>query len=94
MIPKKTTMVNLGYFRIRSRFEQKLFVKKTEQKDGCHFLGSTGHVSTVALEDKRNVNSEWYTTVCLPWIFQHVREKRPKGRIISQQDNARAHLAA
>ena len=30
------------------------------------FFYKTGHVVTVALENRRTANSEWYTTICLP----------------------------
>lgn len=68
--------------------------KSRNKKMVAIFFGITGHVSTVALEDRRTVNAEWYTTVCLPQVLQNVREKRPRGRIILHQDNARAHTAA
>ena len=29
------------------------------------FFGKTGHVAIVPLEQRRTVNTEWYTTICL-----------------------------
>ncbi|GFU02603.1 cilia- and flagella-associated protein 298, partial [Nephila pilipes] len=37
----------------------------SKQMIAC-FFGINGHVATVALEQRRTVNSEWYTTICLP----------------------------
>ena len=33
------------------------------------FFGKTGHVAIIQLEQRRTVNSEWYTTICLPVFF-------------------------
>ncbi|GFT35088.1 uncharacterized protein NPIL_581791 [Nephila pilipes] len=40
----------------------------SKQMIAC-FFGINGHVATVALEQRRTVNSEWYTTICLPEIL-------------------------
>ncbi|GFU36548.1 uncharacterized protein NPIL_180281 [Nephila pilipes] len=39
----------------------------SKQMIAC-FFGINGHVATVALEQRRTVNSEWYTTICLPEV--------------------------
>jgi len=46
----------------------------SKQKVAC-FFGITGHVTTVLLEQCRAVNSEWYTTICLPKVFGEIRKK-------------------
>ena len=40
----------------------------SKQMIAC-FFGKTGHVAIVPLEQRRTVNSEWYTTICLPVVF-------------------------
>ena len=37
----------------------------SKQMIAC-FLGKSAHVATVPLAYRRTVNSEWYTTICLP----------------------------
>ena len=50
--------------RTRSTFKQMI---------AC-FFGKTGHVAIVPLEQRRTVNSESYTTICLPVVFQEIRK--------------------
>lgn len=57
------------------------------------FFGKTGHVATVPLEDRRTVNSEWYTTICLPKVFKEIRKTNRKRRIILHHDNASSHTS-
>ena len=45
----------------------------SKQMIAC-FFGKTGHVAIVPLEQRRTVNSEWYTTICLPVVFQEIRK--------------------
>jgi hypothetical protein len=40
------------------------------------FFGITGHVATVALEQRRTINSEWYATICLPEVIQKFEKSR------------------
>ena len=56
------------------------------------FLVKTGHVATVRLEHRRTVNSEWYTTICLPKVFGDIRKTNKRRRIIVH--NASSHIAA
>jgi [histone H3]-lysine36 N-dimethyltransferase SETMAR len=64
----------------------------SKQMVAC-FFGKTGHVATVALEQRRTVNSEWYTTICLPEVFKEMREKNKRRRIILHHDNASSHTS-
>lgn len=57
------------------------------------FFSKSGHVCTVLLNNKRTVNAEWYTTTCLPTVFEKVRETRPRSRILLHHDNASPHTA-
>lgn len=58
------------------------------------FFGINGHVATVPLENSRTVNSEWYTTICLPEVFEKIRKNSPQRRIILHHDNASCHKSA
>ena len=58
------------------------------------FFGKTGHVATVPLEQRRTVNSEWYTTICLPEVFGEIRKTNKRRRIIVHHDNAGSHTSA
>jgi len=65
----------------------------SKQMVAC-FFGIMGHVATVPLEHCRTVNSEWYTTICLAGVFEKLREKSKKRRIILLHDNASCHRSA
>ena len=58
------------------------------------FFGKTGHVAIVPLEQRRTVNSEWYTTICLPVVFQGIRKTNRRRRITLHHDNAISHTSA
>ena len=55
-----------------NRNQQKLFVHAVLPMIAC-FFGYTGHVTTVALEDRRTVNTDWYT-ICLPEVINCVEQ--------------------
>ena len=57
------------------------------------FFRITGHIITVPIEDRRSVNAEWYSTICLPRVLDRMRELRPKSRLIVHHDNASSHSA-
>lgn len=65
----------------------------SKQMIAC-FFGITGHVATVPLEQRRTVNSEWYTTICLPEVLGEIRKKKRQRRIILHHDNASSHTSA
>ena len=58
------------------------------------FIGKTDHVAAVPLEHRRTVNSEWYTTICLPKVFVEIRKTNKKRRIIIYHDNTSCHTSA
>ncbi|GFT68872.1 hypothetical protein NPIL_617781 [Nephila pilipes] len=64
----------------------------SKQMIAC-FFGINGHVATVALEQRRTVNSEWYTTICLPEVIGEIRKKQKNRRIILHHDNASSHTS-
>jgi len=57
------------------------------------FFGYTGHMATVTLEDRRIVNTDWYTTICLPEVMNELHRTNRNRRIIFHHDNARCHTA-
>ena len=65
----------------------------SKQMVAC-FFGKIGHFATIALEQCRTVNSEWYTTHCLPVVFQEIRKTNLRRRIILHHDNASSHTSA
>jgi histone-lysine N-methyltransferase SETMAR len=65
----------------------------SKQMIAC-FFSKTGHVATIPLEQRRTVNSEWYTTICLPEVFGEIRKKKRQRRIILHHDNASSHTSA
>jgi len=61
------------------------------------FFRKSGLVAVVPLKERRTVNSDWYTTVCLPKVFQELRNQRLRTGtrgILLHHDNASAHTAA
>ena len=57
------------------------------------FFCRTGHVAIVLLEHSRTVNSEWYTTICLPKVFGAIRKANKRRRIIVPHDNANSYTS-
>lgn len=47
----------------------------SKQMIAC-FVSKTRHVATILLENRRTVNAEWYTTICLPQVFAEMRKKK------------------
>lgn len=64
----------------------------SKQMVAC-FFGRNGHVATVPLEDRKTVNSEWYTTICLPEVFGEIRKNNHRRPIILHHDNASSHTS-
>ncbi|GBP11687.1 hypothetical protein EVAR_77805_1 [Eumeta japonica] len=56
--------------------------KSTLKEMFACFLGINGHVVTVILENCKMVNSEWYTIICLPEVFEEIRENWKFRRFI------------
>ena len=54
------------------------------------FFCKTGHVATVPIEHRRTLNSEWCTTICLPYVFGEIW-KTNKKRPISMAIRALTH---
>ena len=58
------------------------------------FFEETGHIAIVPLEPSRTVNSEWYTTIGLPVVFQEIRQTHWRRRITLHHDKASSHTSA
>ena len=60
------------------------------------FFRSSGFVAAVALEDRKTVTADWYTTVCLPKVITEINYQREKAGvrgILLHHDNASSHTA-
>ncbi|XP_011051046.1 PREDICTED: uncharacterized protein LOC105144077 [Acromyrmex echinatior] len=78
------------YFKM-NRNQQKLFVHAAKQMI-ARFFSYTGHVATVALEDRRTVNTDWYTTIYLPEIINELRRTNRNRRIIMTTPAVTQHV--
>lgn len=67
--------------------------RSTGKKMVASFFGKSGHYTTVSLENQRTVTAEWYINTCLPSVFDKIRDKRPRSKIVLHHDNASAHSA-
>ena len=77
-----------------SQSRLKLFVLEAIQRRWWpRSLEKRGHVATIALEDRRTINTERYNIVCLPQIIAELRKSNSKRRIILHHDNASSHSA-
>ena len=92
MNPKVNNNPLFGYFKM-NRNQQKLFVHALLPSKWLLVSSVTGHVTTVALEDRRTVNTDWYTTICLPKVINELRRTNRNHRIILYHDNASCHTA-
>ncbi|GBP31689.1 Mariner Mos1 transposase [Eumeta japonica] len=45
-------------------------------------------------QNRKTVNSEWYTTVCLPEVFEEIRKNNQQRRIIFRRNNASCNKSA
>ena len=66
--------------------------KITPKQMVAYFFGKTDHVATVSLEHRRMINSEWYTTTCLPEVFGQMLKTNKRRRI--HHGNASCHTSA
>ncbi|GBP43335.1 Histone-lysine N-methyltransferase SETMAR [Eumeta japonica] len=46
------------------------------------------------LVNRKAVNWEWYTTICLPEVFEEIRKNNQQSKIILHHDNASCHTLA
>jgi [histone H3]-lysine36 N-dimethyltransferase SETMAR len=67
--------------------------RSVSKKMVASFVGKSGHIATIALEDRRTVNADWYTTACLPEVINELRKTNKNRRILLHHDNASSHTA-
>ena len=67
--------------------------RSVSKKMVASFVAKSGHVATIALENQRTVNAQWYTTICLPEVIAELRKDNPNRRITLHHDNASSHTA-
>ncbi|GFT88113.1 uncharacterized protein NPIL_181411 [Nephila pilipes] len=65
----------------------------SKQMIAC-FFGINGHVATVALEQRRTVNSEWYTTICLPEMRRFKTGRCPARAVDGASDHLWSNVTA
>ena len=58
------------------------------------FSKKNGLIVIVPLGQRRTVNSEWYTTICLAVVFQEIRKTNRRSWINFHHDNASSHTSA
>ena len=69
-----------------------LRTKHFQANDGLFFRKNL-FVVIVPLEQRRTVNSVWYTTICLPVVFLEIRKTNCRRRITLHLDNAGSHTS-
>ncbi|KAI6655420.1 hypothetical protein LOD99_2255 [Oopsacas minuta] len=58
------------------------------------FFRRSRFVEGIALEDRKTVTADWYTTICLPKVFSAIEKQREKSGvrgILLHHDNASSH---
>lgn len=91
--PETKKQSTVWVFQDESNPTKVVRARSTSKQMVACFFGKTGHIATVPLEQRRTVNSEWYTTICLPEVFGKIRETNPQRRIILHHDNASSHTS-
>jgi len=91
--PESKAQSKVWVFRSERKPKKVVRSRSTSRKMIAIFFGITGCVATVPLEDRRTVNADWYTNVCLPEIINEIRKNNPNRRIILHHDNASSHSA-
>ena len=68
--------------------------RSTSKQMVASYIAKTGHITTIPLEERCTVTSDWYVHQCLPQVLRAVRTRCPKSDITLHHDNAPAHTAA
>lgn len=89
--PERKCQSTVWVFQFENAPTKILQTRSVGKKMVACFFRKTGHIATVPLEDRRTVNSEWYTTICLPEIFGEIRKTNPNKQIVLHHDNASSH---
>lgn len=91
--PETKQQSTVWVFQDESNPTKVVRARSTSKKMIACFFGCTGHIATIPLEDRRTVNAEWYTVICLPKVIDEIRKNNRKRRIILHHDNASSHTA-
>ena len=87
MSPKVNNNPLLGYFKM-NRNQPKLFVHAMLTSKWLLVSSVIPDMwRIVTLEDQRTVNTDWYTTICLPEVINELRRTNRNRRIILHHDN-------
>ena len=81
-------------FWTRAKSNESCLLKNLFEANGDLFFCKTGHVVTVSLERRSTATSPWYTTICLPKVFEEIRKTNKRRRIIVHHGNANSHISA
>ena len=76
------------------QIQQKLLARSTSKQMIACFVGRTGHVAIVPLQQSRTVNSEWYTTSWLSVVFQDIRKTKSRRQITFHHENTSSPTSA
>ncbi|KAL3265968.1 hypothetical protein HHI36_010156 [Cryptolaemus montrouzieri] len=68
--------------------------RSTSNQMKASFFKKTRNVATIALEQRRTVNSEWYTTIYLLQVFDELRKSNLRNKIILDHENISLHTSA
>ena len=95
--PRMSPIVNTS--RLYGCFENqtnptKVARSTSKQMIVCFFFEKAGHVAIVPLEQRRTVNSECNTIICLPVVFQEIGKPNRQRWITLHHDNASSHTLA
>lgn len=91
--PERKVQSTVWVFQCEAKPTKVVRSRSVKKQMVAFFFTKIGPVATVALENQKTVNSEWYTTICLPEVFGKLRETNPKRRIILHHDNASSHTS-
>jgi len=90
--PKNKTTIHVVGLRSRAKSKQKLFVEETFRRKWSCFFGKTGHVATSTLEQRRTVDSEWYTTMLACSLRRNSKKRtREHGSLCTMTMQALTH---
>ena len=67
--PESKQQSTVWMFQDEANLTKVVRAQSTSKQMTACFFRKTGHVTIVPLEQRRTVNSEWYTTICLPVAF-------------------------
>ncbi|GBP27434.1 hypothetical protein EVAR_17136_1 [Eumeta japonica] len=82
MMGKQTKQQSPVWFQDEPNPKKVIRAETTLKQIVACFFGINGCMVTVQLENRKMVNSEWYTTIYLPEVFEEIRKDNRQCRII------------